>query len=397
MIKINLSNCEKEALDSPAISRLISEMKNWNTYPIYINAGGKGTSLGKAMSDAVLEHTERLKRTSKTELIDILSNLTDAFYHGNIDRNAVIEKKLDALKELAIVDLRHIIHRVFFDLSDAIKNDKNQSKTLKKFPELRKKIDEDGLLVLDGTVKADMYCMVYKGCTIYYSQFLRRNFTSNINYDFIDALLKCMAQNLENKASIAIDHSRILKEELFSKIMEFDRWFGPPFEWGKLDSPIKEKQLTVHETPANIPIPFLPYKRTEFLWTMDNNNLKSLQIEELLHPDSKPKSGYFISRYIHTIRDIKHKQFIHLDGAVRFYRQEDYSKRLKQKIYEANPEKYIKLFRVDGNIPNNNWVELLCYFFRENYHLIDYLNPEYHLVEPTYQEFKDILQKMELS
>jgi len=106
--------------------------------------------------------------------------------------------------------------------------------------------------------------------------------------------------------------------------------------------------------------------RTEFMWSM-GGDLKTLQIEELVPHDEAKPAKRIATRYIHTIRDTANHAFIHLDGAVRWYSPENYGLRFHSKLSDhPDPDGYYKLFRVDGKIANQDWIDLIANFFSGN-------------------------------
>src|SRR5260370_38993554 len=94
--------------------------------------------------------------------------------------------------------------------------------------------------------------------------------------------------------------------------------------------------------------------------------------------------------------------FIHLDGAVKIYRRNQYAQRHATMMpNEFKVWKKIKVFRIDADveggqaISDNEWSRLLGLVFQENTLVAEYLNPNfvnegyyrlfsesYHLIQP---------------
>jgi hypothetical protein len=103
-------------------------------------------------------------------------------------------------------------------------------------------------------------------------------------------------------------------------------------------------------------------------------NQKVLEMEELVPERALPKS-VVVDKYVHSLRDTHARRFMHLDGAVRVYRKEDYRRRLGTDLRQGRSLalRYEKLFRVDGPIPDQDWAELVAHFYRGNELVREYL------------------------
>ncbi len=85
----------------------------------------------------------------------------------------------------------------------------------------------------------------------------------------------------------------------------------------------------------------------------------------------------WLNRYIHSQRDISSGTFIHLDGAVKIYERDSYQQRYDSKMTEAHKSKYKpKLFRIDEPISDEEWAQLITFFFRGNEMVLEYLNKQ---------------------
>jgi len=117
-----------------------------------------------------------------------------------------------------------------------------------------------------------------------------------------------------------------------------------------------------------------PLLRTEIMWSR-RNGIKSVQIEELGPPDHRRLSLERISnRYIHGRWDPQQGVFVHLDGALRSYTEEEYSRRLATDLKKADKASgYEKLFRIDGRLPIDIWSTLVGKFFSDNELVMEYL------------------------
>ena len=91
---------------------------------------------------------------------------------------------------------------------------------------------------------------------------------------------------------------------------------------------------------------------------------------------------------------MKNKNFIHLDGAIHLYTQEEYLKRKNENI-DFNRKfnghikaQSVKLFLINGEIPTNQWAEIVSLFSNGNPLMFEYLSGE-----PP-EEIKDIMKNI---
>lgn len=135
--------------------------------------------------------------------------------------------------------------------------------------------------------------------------------------------------------------------------------------------------VTVHERVSDDPILRLfPLKRTEFMWSR-RENIKTIQIEELIDPASPYHSltEDFHNRYVHARWDCSSKAIIHFDGAIRSYSAELFQRRLSidMKNFNGKASHYKKLFRIDAPISLDTWCKLVAKYFYENELVLEYL------------------------
>lgn len=273
----------------------------------------------------------------------------------------------------------HVISLVqaeYLSFPDIIGTTEKRSIPLAAYPELKSKIDDEGLLVIDESFLPYDGGIEYKGHILHYHQLLRRGFTSNPNFDFLGRLVGYYRQSrAANRFAVAIDHTRLMPKQFFLQLAEFDRWFGPRFDVSKLDDP-HALGLTVH-TRTRPSIFDLTNKidRTEFFWT-HRQGIKSLEIEEISAADYM-FGAYNINRYVHSERDISAHVLRHLDGAAKVYTADSYALRLSSQIpNEPRAFRKRKLFRIDGDISVEVWLDLIAHFFKSNEMILEYFDPD---------------------
>ncbi len=78
----------------------------------------------------------------------------------------------------------------------------------------------------------------------------------------------------------------------------------------------------------------------------------------------------------HSERVQGFKRLRHFDGAVKVYSEDQYEARLSSQMpHETKSIKKIKLFRIDGDVDVDKWIELTSYFFKSNEMVIQYFDP----------------------
>ena len=112
-----------------------------------------------------------------------------------------------------------------------------------------------------------------------------------------------------------------------------------------------------------------------------NGSLKTCQAEEIVRSDNTiAREGAIVyNRYVHAIWDTTNCFFSHFDGGIRGYVAQDYSNRIFSdiRIGRELSNRYVKLWRLDGEIPFENWENLLVrYFFGHNL-ATEYLKREF--------------------
>jgi hypothetical protein len=114
-------------------------------------------------------------------------------------------------------------------------------------------------------------------------------------------------------------------------------------------------------------------ERTEFYWSY-RSGIKTFEVEEISR-EGRTLDGYYLNRYIHSERDIERSVFRHLDGAVKVYPKDTYAARTSSHLPKETRTSKVKVFRLDGLIELERWVELISFFYRGNEMVVEYLNP----------------------
>lgn len=375
------------------IVKLVAQMRHLNLYPIDLpdleyHDDGKHP-LRPLFESIVSDVHECLLIANEDELKATYEELWPYFRH-QIELDLLLAGDQQVLTLTSQFLVASLAQQSYFDVKRYIADDyRAKSEILITYPEIATYEDDEGLIPLGkpGFIPAHMQDggIYYKKHVLYYHQFLRRNFTSNLNYPFLNALVAYYQRHKEQRVAVAIDHLRIVSKEWFRQIFERDRAFGSPLALEELDNP-QAVGLTVHTLRPQF-IPLFGFERTEFYWSIKHNDTKkAFEAEEVYSLDYLPDVGdeLVLTRYVHALRDIEAHAFIHLDGAVKIYRRNQYKQRHETRMpYELKAWKKIKVFRVDADvekgqtISDDEWSKLIGYFFRGNTMVAEYLNPNY--------------------
>ncbi len=365
-------------IDQKKVDALIAQCRHLNVFPIFLAHYFPKTDpnpVSDLLVELIEECMEYLSIMAEDEIGVLIDGLPPALKMF-IDREATTGRDNILLERIALNYIIAVTQESYISFKQIVASDIGTSEVLETYPELRKRIDCDGLLHIDGTLKLFDGGIEYKDHILHYHQFLRRGYTSNPNFDFLGRFIRYFLQAGEtNQFRIAIDSARLMPKEFYRQIVELDRWFGPDFDRSKLDDP-RAVGLTVQKRirPSVFDLTNR-LGRTEFYWS-HRNGIRTLEIEEI-SSEGYTFGSYYLNRYAHSERDIEQRVLRHFDGAVKVYLQDSYAKRLvSQMPTEFKSHRKVKLFRIDGDIDIEVWADLLAYFYKANEMIIEYFNPE---------------------
>ena len=186
---------------------------------------------------------------------------------------------------------------------------------------------------------------------------------------------------------IAIDEDRVRINVDSSAYIESDTWYGAPFN--QQISEIKNgvvKLIPPQELdPTLIDFLFAQAHCIDIKWT-ESIGIKSFQALEFKTSETQlliEDKTYYPARYLHAEFDLATKKFRHFDGAVQFFEKDEYLARREsdfnmpyKNLSQIKP-KSKKLFKLNGLIDIEDWVDLSCHFFTGNPLLYKYFNGEY--------------------
>lgn len=239
---------------------------------------------------------------------------------------------------------------------------------------------------MSGIMKNEIYMIMAHS-------YFRRNYSefSNFSPRFIELFWGLNRSKIN--AYIAIDFNRVRIDIDGSCYMELDTWYGSPFNKKienisdgvvKLIPPIiDEKDSLLFSIIDDL---FSNVYSLDIMWYTTRDNIKIFQAEEFKDTSIIIEVDgiiYYPVRYIHAEFDIENGYFRHFDGAVQLYTKEEYElrkdKNFNHKVQgkEQIKPNSIKLFKMNGEVSIEIWIEYISHFFSGNPLVMEYFSGEY--------------------
>ncbi len=293
------------------------------------------------------------------------------YYRRPLDLDKLLGKDENELRNLCWQYLIKDLTPLYYDLSGFLVKPDDHAKVYMLFPEIYGAIDKDGLLMLRqlDDVELDVSWVIYKDSLIPYHPLLRKLRTGSLNMDLMKKLQNMMKKN-NLDIRIRIDPSHIGERKYYTYRFEKMYWYGYKFSFDRINN-IRERQTSVHGVgPGDSGLQ--PFLRTEFYWHQQDD-IEVLQIEELVKEDyyDFENDNFVINRYVHS--EWEDGRFIHLDGAAVIYEKGDYHERLGTDLRNKQSKPHYKLFRIDGKLENQHWLDIVNCFFVMNHFVPEHL------------------------
>jgi len=196
--------------------------------------------------------------------------------------------------------------------------------------------------------------------------------------------------SVENEKFISLDFNKVRINVDNLMTMEFDTWYGAKFDnkisniedgTVKLSPPLDLEAFDIEFFFGNVHSLNIKWYTKESIENGVKKIIKVFQAEEFKKPNSKIIKNnieYFPAKYIHAEFDILEENFRHFDGALHFYNETEYYQR-RDTDFNHNQKNDLqiktlsqKLFKVNGKIEVNKWVELTSQFLTKNPLIIEY-------------------------
>lgn len=212
--------------------------------------------------------------------------------------------------------------------------------------------------------------------------YFRRGHYENNNFSphFIDIFWNYNKDNIQKY--IAIDSDRVRVNVDNSMYMERDTWYGAKFKnsISDIEDGIVKLKPPLQLEPRHIGFLFGGTYSLDIKWT-SKNGIKTFQSEEFKAEDRKiEKNGkeYYPVKYLHAEFDINTGTFRHFDGAIHFYTEDEYYRR-RESDFNYNDKNDLKiktpsqkLFKVNGEVPTNKWIELTSHYLQGDPLIFEY-------------------------
>ncbi len=260
-------------------------------------------------------------------------------------------------------------------------------------------IERDGLLAASNLAKNHELSVFLPG---YYSSqnymlmahpYFRRGMDEQANFAprFVELFWKFEQDGVEKY--VAIDEDRLRINVDGSGYFEADTWYGAPFneDIDKVPLGIGKLRPPSDLEEAYVDFFFAKAYCLDFKWSQQGQ-IKTFQALEMKSVEAQlflNGEQYFPARYLHAEFDLSTGSFRHFDGAVQLFRGGEYFQR-RDSDFNVNA-KYLsqvkarskKLFKLNGQVSVNTWVELCCHFFTGNPLVFEYFTGQYpaHVVD----------------
>jgi hypothetical protein len=233
------------------------------------------------------------------------------------------------------------------------------------FPDLFAKRDKHRLIPIDQLTPVAPGVFERDGLVFFAHSFFRRLLSqlNSLNTAFLSRLF-ALGDLPDLSVRIALDEDTVGLTSTFHEHFELEYWWGPKFSEDLEEIPIPT--IARHEA-SDVDRQFHGISRTEFWWYAQDG-ARSFECEELQDlPSLGVGECVFGCRFVHSRVDGTTGQPVHLDGAIRMYKEEAMVRRLDQDILRAGRHsEYTKLWRVDGPLSVATFKELICHYYRDN-------------------------------
>lgn len=215
----------------------------------------------------------------------------------------------------------------------------------------------------------------------------RRSYHGLNNYAplFIDLFWQFHDQSVSKYIALDDDRVRInLDNRLY---VEADTWFGAPFNENvaNISNGISKLRPPLDIERRYISTFFADVFCLDIKWSQEGS-IKTFQALEIKSEEVQLEVGgetIFPARYIHAEFDINSGTFRHFDGAMQYYSESEYLARRDSDFnYNVKHHAQIKsrsrkLFKLNGPIQVQTWVELCCHFLASNPLAFEYFSGSY--------------------
>jgi hypothetical protein len=195
------------------------------------------------------------------------------------------------------------------------------------------------------------------------------------------------------KKFIAIDEDRVRIDVDGSMYMEADTWYGAPFneDISKIQNGTIKLRPPLDLSPHYVEMFFARTYCLDIKWS-EAQQIKTFQALEVKTHDAQVVingNAYFPARYLHAEFDLSSGMFRHFDGAIQLFTEEEYLLRRDSDfniVFKSSQHikaRSRKVFKLNGALTVDAWVEFCCHFFTANPLTHEYFTGAYpeHITE----------------
>jgi hypothetical protein len=228
--------------------------------------------------------------------------------------------------------------------------------------------------------------------------YFRRGFHGINNFAprFVELFWKYNNSKADKFISLDFDRVRINVDN--TMYMELDTWYGAQFSKNieNISDGVVKLRPPLDLEAFDISFFFSSVYSLDIKWST-KDKIKAFQAEEFKTDDVKilkDNIEYYPVRYIHAEFDLEKGCFRHFDGAIHFYTADEYySRRTSDFNYNSKNSNHIKthsqkLFKLNGQVSVETWIELTSHFFTGNPLVFEYFEGEYP------EHIKDVIEKL---
>ncbi|MBX0290095.1 hypothetical protein K3G63_06575 [Hymenobacter sp. HSC-4F20] len=197
--------------------------------------------------------------------------------------------------------------------------------------------------------------------------------------------------NPDLKLLIAVDLNRVRVDVNDRMTLEYDTWYGPKFSRDICTIPDEIVKLRLPPEMDELDAQLLANSTysLDIKWDTEQSSEGVKRIfyaEEFKSIDETITINgevYFPAKYVHSEFNVDMNCFTHFDGAMHLYTFDEYCKRIDSDINYNKKNSFkiksnsIKLFRIDGKIKIETWIDLVSHFFTGNPLAYEYFEGRY--------------------
>jgi hypothetical protein len=249
--------------------------------------------------------------------------------------------------------------------------------------------DKEGLVdvnILNSEFKKEYFASGYYISDKYIVMahpYFRRAYSKYNNFAprFIDIFCKYNKKSIQKYIAIDSDRVRINVDHCF--YLELDTWYGAKFRKSihDIQDGIVKLRPPLGLDPIDVYLFFGNIYSLDIKWS-SKNGIKVFQAEEFKTEQKgriiKNGEGYYPVKYLHAEFDSNAGIFRHLDGAIHFYKKDEYYLR-RDSDFNYNTKSSLllkplsqKLFKINGKVTIEEWIELVSHYLTGNPLVFEY-------------------------